>query len=521
MANESKAGIASLADLPGFQATRRADNAAVIYGDRRLSFRDLDDRSNAVANGLAKEQLEPGDRVAFLDRNSERFFEALFGVAKARAVFVTINFRLAPREVEYILSDSKTRVLFVASEYLPLIDKIREQLPELRTVIMLDDVGGYEAWLNEQSRIRPEIKVEPTDGAVQMYTSGTTGNPKGVELSHAAMVQAAVAGLSVWPFLYEKDGAVLGTMPLFHVAAANLCIAALYAGATAVIVRDVSPQELAEIIPEQHITLVPLPATVIHAMLRLPGIRDRDFSALRTMLVAGSGIAPELVREAGETFQCGFALSYGSTETCGGMTYLGPEECTPDAGDLLGSAGKTLGDAEIMIADVDGNELPRGEVGEILCRSSRLMTSYWRKTDATQDAIRDGWFWSGDAGYLDEEGYLFVVDRIKDMVLSGGENIYPTEIENVLHMHEDVEDVAVVGIPDERWGESLLAFIVVKEGRQIDGGQLEDYLRDKLAGFKIPRRYEFVDEFPRNATGKVLKRELRRPYWEGKERNVG
>lgn len=523
MTVENNAEMVTLADLPGFHAARRVDRAAVIYSDRRLSFGDLDERSNAVASGLDKERLEPGDRVAFLDRNSEKFFEVLFGVAKARSVFVTINFRLAPREVEYILSDSQTRVLFVAREYLPLVDKIREGLTDLQTVIVLDDPNseGYEAWLSKQSRSRPNARVEPADGAVQMYTSGTTGNPKGVELSHTAMVQAAVAGLSVWPFLYEDGGAVLGTMPLFHIAAANLCIAALFAGATAVIVRDVSPQELAEIIPEQHITLVPLPATVIHAMLRLHGISDRDFSALRTMLVAGSGIAPELVREAGATFQCGFALSYGATETCGGMTYLGPEECTPDAGKLLGSAGKTLGDAAIRIVDEDGNDLPAGEVGEILCQSRRLMTSYWRNPEATQEALRNGWFWSGDAGYLDENGYLFVVDRIKDMVLSGGENVYPTEIENVIHLHEDVEDVAVVGVPDEKWGEALLAFVVVKQGRQLDGGKIEDYLRDKIAGFKIPRRYEFVDGFPRNATGKVLKRELRKPYWEGKKRNVG
>lgn len=521
--NESNAEPATLANLPAFQAARRADSPAVIYGDRSLSFGELDERSNAVANGLVNEQLEVGNRVAFLDRNSERFFEALFGTAKARAVFVTINFRLAPREVEYILNDSQTRVLFVAHEYLPLVDEIRERLPDLRTIIVLDDSGsgGYEAWLGEQSRSRPVVTVEPIDGAVQMYTSGTTGRPKGVELSHAAMVRAAVAGLTVWPFLYEDRAAVLGTMPLFHIAAANLCIAALYAGATAVIVRDTTPQELAEMIPEQHITLVPLPATVIHAMLRLPGILDRDFRALRTMLVAGSGIAPELVREAGETFQCGFALSYGATETCGGMTYLGPEECTPDAGKLLESAGKSLGDAEIRIVDEEGNQQPPSEVGEILCRSGRLMTEYWRKPEATQDALRDGWFWSGDAGYVDAEGYLFVVDRIKDMVLSGGENIYPTEIENVIHEYEDVEDVAVVGIPDEKWGEALLAFVVVKPGRQIDNGQLEDYLRDKLAGFKIPRRYEFVEGFPRNATGKVLKRELRRPYWEGQNRHVG
>jgi len=308
---------------------------------------------------------------------------------------------------------------------------------------------------------------------------------------------------------------------LFHIAAANLCIAALYAGGTAVIVREVTPEDLATIIPEQNITLVPLPATVIHAMLRLPGIQDRDFTKLRTMLVAGSGIAPELVREAGDTFGCGFALSYGSTETCGGMTYLGPDECTPDAGKLLESAGRTLGDSAIRIVDESGNEQPPGEAGEILCRSDRLMTGYWSNPEATEDAIKDGWFWSGDAGYLDDEGYLFVVDRIKDMVLSGGENIYPTEIENVIHQHEGVEDVAVIGIPDDKWGEALLAFIVPKQDADFDAEQMDAFLRGRLAGFKIPRRYEVVDGFPRNATGKVLKRELRKPYWEGKERNVG
>lgn len=519
MMPEKTAELATLAALPGHRADRRPDGLAVVFGDRSLTFGDLDRRSNALANGLVEAGLEPHDRVAFLDRNNHRFFEVLFGVAKAGGVFVTVNFRLAPPEVGYILGDSATRVLFIASEYLPLIENIRDELPALRKVVVLD--VGYEEWLDGMPHSRPDILVSPGDGAVQMYTSGTTGNPKGVELSHKAMVRAAIAGLSVWPFMYEENATVLGTMPLFHIAAANLCIAALYAGGCAVVVRETTPQQLAEIIPDRRITLVPLPATVIHAMLRLPGIRDRDFSALRTMLVAGSGIAPDLVREAGETFKCGFALSYGSTETCGGMTYLGPDECTPDAGRLLGSAGRTLEDSEIKIADEDGNELPPGETGEILCRSNRLMTGYWRNAEATKSALKDGWFRSGDAGYVDTEGYLFVVDRIKDMVLSGGENIYPTEIENVIRTHEGVEDVAVVGIPDERWGEALLAFVIPGQGAELDRQQLEEYLRDKLAGYKIPRRYEFVEEFPRNATGKVLKRELRRPYWEGRERNVG
>ena len=511
--------LATLANLPAHHAGRRPDETAVVFGEHEVTFTDLDQRSNAVANGLLEEDISPGDRVAFLDRNSHLFFDVLFGAAKAHAVFVAVNFRLTPRELRYILDDSQTRVLFIAGEYLPLIVNIRSELPTLDKIIVLDD--DYKAWRDEHSNAPADLAVSASDGAVQMYTSGTTGNPKGVELSHAAMVQAAAAGLRVWPFLYDDRASVLGTMPLFHIAAANLCIAALFAGATAVIVRETSPGELAEIIPQQGITLVPLPAAIIHAMLRLPEINERDFSALRTLLVAGSGIAPELVREAGEAFGCGFALSYGSTETCGGVTYLGPDECTPDAGRLLESAGRTLGDSEIRIVDEHDNALPPGDIGEILCRSGRLMTGYWRNAEATAGAIKDGWFRSGDAGYVDEQGYLFVIDRIKDMVITGGENVYPTEIENIIRTHDNVEDVAVVGVPDERWGEALLAFILAKDDKRPDPQKLVEFLRDKLAGYKIPRQYEFVEQFPRNATGKVLKRELRKPYWKGRERHVG
>ncbi len=522
MNQSTHTGPKTLAQIVTLPAESCPNRTAIVYGDKSLSFADLNIRSNQVANGLAALGVPARSRVAILTRNSEIFFEALFGAAKADTVLVTVNFRLAAREIAYILGDSETRVLFVSAEYLPLVREVRDELPELQEVIVTDgNDDAYGTWLRQQPSSSPGIEIDPADGAVQMYTSGTTGNPKGVELSHRAMVNAALAGLTVWPFMHEEGASVLGTMPLFHIAAANLCIAALCAGATARIVRDATPEQLADIIPRHRISIAPLPATVIHNMLRLPGIRDRDFSALRVMLVAGSGIAPELVREAGEVFRCGFALSYGSTETCGGVTYLHPEECTPDSGNLLKSAGRTLWESAVRIVDADGNDQPAGTVGEILCRCNRLMTGYWRNEDATADALRDGWFWSGDAGYLDEDGYLYVVDRIKDMVISGGENIYPTEVEAVLQTHESVEDVAVVGIPDEKWGEALLAFVVPKAEREINGEALLQFLRGKLAGYKIPRRYEFVDEFPRNATGKVLKRELRKPYWESQDRNVG
>ena len=515
--------IKTLSDVVPYHASIRPDAEAVVYGAQILSFAELERRSNKVAHGLLAECAGSGSRVAILDRNSERFFEVLFGTAKAGNVLVTVNFRLTAPEIEYVLDDSRAEVVFVGEEYAAQVHTIAGNLPGLQRVIVMGEggAGNYCAWRDPHSAASPAVEVTPADIAVQMYTSGTTGNPKGVELSHGAMVGAALAGLSVWPFLYEPGAAVLGTMPLFHIAAANLCIAALFVGARAEIVRETSPPELARILIEKHITLVPVPATVIHEMLRTPGVREQDFSALKTMLIAGSGISVELLREAQQVFGCGFALSYGSTETCGGMTYLGAQDCTADAGKLLKSAGTLLHESEIRIVDEQGKELPAGQVGEILCRSNRLMTGYWGRPEATRESLRDGWFYSGDAGYMDEDGYLYVVDRIKDMVISGGENIYPTEIEQVMRGHEAVDDVAVVGIPDEKWGEALLAFVIRKPGAGISGEELEAFLRERLAGFKVPRKYEFLDSFPLNATGKVLKRALRAPYWEKEDRQLG
>ena len=521
MADET--AITTLSQIVPLHAQARPDADAVVYGERRLTFLEIEQRSNRVAQGLRAGGLKRQSRVAILDRNSEAFFEVLFGTVKAQAVLVTVNFRLTPPEIEYILHDSQTEVLFIGEEYAPLINTLRAALPRLQHVIAISEAGEgeYTRWTGQHSSSPPGLHVDPQDSAVQMYTSGTTGNPKGVELSHRAMIGAAEAGLSVWPFLYQPGAAVLGTMPLFHIAAANLCIAALFAGARAEIMRESNPLELATLIIERRISLVPVPAALIHAMLRTPGLRERDFSALKTMLIAGSGISVELLREAQQVFDCGFALSYGSTETCGGMTYLGAQDCTADAGKLLASAGQVLQHSELRIVDEQGRDLPCGQTGEILCRSNRLMTGYWGRPDATAEALRDGWFHSGDAGYLDEEGYLYVVDRIKDMVITGGENVYPTEIEEVMRGHPAVDDVAVVGIPDKKWGEALLAFVIRTPEHHCTGEELEAFLRGKLAGFKVPRKYEFVDEFPRNATGKVLKRTLREPYWEGVKRQVG
>lgn len=513
----SKPSIHTLADIPEQHAQQHPHRIALVFGDTEVSFAELDQRSNQVANALCDEPFPAQTNVAFLDRNSESFFYILFGASKANTSLVTINFRLTANEIGYILDDSATELLFVGKEYLQAVLSVQPELTHLKKIIVIDadpeDQQGLPFWASAQPATRPLHRIAtPADRAVQMYTSGTTGHPKGVELSQFAMVVSAIEGLSVWPAMYEPDSAVLATMPLFHIAAANLTIAGLYAGARAEILREASAQEIIAIIAEHGVRVVPLPAAVIHEIINLPNISQYDLSRLDTLLIAGSAITVELLRQAQQVLGCGFALSYGMTECCGGLTYLGPDLCKHDAGKKLASAGKPLGNCAVKIADADRNELPVGEIGEIVCKSDRIMTGYWNRPEATADAIQGGWYYSGDAGYLDENGLLYVVDRIKDMVISGGENIYPVEIENELIKHPAVDDVAVIGIPDEKWGEALLANVILKQGQQVLPEELQSFLRHSLAGFKVPRHFEFVRSLPRNATGKVLKREMRKQH---------
>lgn len=507
--------IATLGDLPTVHGARTPDRVAMLYEGRETTYGLLDRKSNQVAQALRAEGLRPGERIAYLDRNSDSFFVVLFGAAKAGVTLVPVNFRLAPAEVAFILEDCQARLLFAGIEYQDTLRVATEQAGGLKT-IWIDGSGedSLDAWISGRADTPLEyVGPGPRDTAVQMYTSGTTGLPKGVELSHFAMIRAAVEGLSVWPAMFREDAAVLATMPLFHIAACNLGIAGLYAGGRAEIVRGGTPLEIIQLIADHKITITPLPAALIHDIIRLPEVHGLDLSHLDTLLIAGSGIPVELLREAQQTLHCGFALSYGMTECCGGLTYLGPEDCTHDAGDKLKSAGRAFGSSRIRIAGPDGKDLPTGEIGEILCQSDRVMSGYWHREEASREALRDGWYHSGDAGYLDAQGYLYVVDRIKDMVVSGGENIYPVEVENALMAHPAIGDIAVIGVPEEKWGESLLACLVLKPGVACPpDAELIDFLRPRLAGYKIPRRYTVLKAFPRNATGKVLKHQMRAEF---------
>ncbi|HYW04713.1 MAG TPA: fatty acid--CoA ligase [Gammaproteobacteria bacterium] len=518
--------IRTLGDIPRLQARVRPDKSAFVFGQRETSYRELDEHSNRVANGLAAEGVEPQDRVAFLDRNSERYFELFFGCAKANVVMVAVNWRLAPPELRHILEDSGARVLFVGEEFLPAVEKIRDRLPRLREVIVVSGDPGrhadYVAWRDRQQGHDPRVTVEPGDTAIQMYTSGTTGRPKGVQLPHYSFLALRLPEddprQEDWQ-RWRSDEVSLVAMPVFHIAGTGWGVQGAYYGARNVVVADFVPAEVLSILERERISkLFMVPAAILF-VLNDPACPNTDFSSLKYVLYGASPIPLDLLRRAMEVFQCEFVQVYGMTETCGQATYLPPEEHDPDGNERMRSAGKALPGVELAVVDAAGNRLPPREVGEICVRSPSNMAGYWNLPEATRETMRDGWVRTGDAGYMDEGGYVYMYDRIKDMIVSGGENIYPAEIESALYGHPGIADVAVIGVPDERWGEVPRAVVVARDAA-LNESDVIAWARENLAGYKVPKSVDFVGELPRNPSGKLLKRELRAPYWDGRERRI-
>jgi acyl-CoA synthetase (AMP-forming)/AMP-acid ligase II len=308
-------------------------------------------------------------------------------------------------------------------------------------------------------------------------------------------------------------------MPIFHVAGVNVGVVGLCQGLTNVILKDVDPVVILDLLEKYKIKYAFFVPAVIMFLNSIPGVRDRDFSNLDMLLYGASPISEEVLLTAKEIFKCDFCQVYGLTETCGAGTILPPEDHDPALGKLR-SCGKPAPTAEICILGEQGKRLPPNEVGEIVYQSKSLMKGYWNKSEATAKSIQDGWFFTGDAGYLDEDGYLYIHDRIKDMIVSGGENVYPAEVENALFAHEAVGDVAVIGVPDDKWGEAVKAIIVLKPNSEANEADIISHCRDKIAGYKVPKSIDFTDVLPRNPSGKLLKRELRKPYWEGKTRQI-
>ncbi len=512
-----------LADLTRQQARRRASDTAHIFEDRTTTFGELDERASRIANGLIAAGIGPQARVGYIGMNSDRFFEVVYGCFKANAVLVGVNWRLAPPEVVYVLNDARAEVLFVGAEFAALGEAICGQLEDVKLVIAVD--GGhatwpaFEAWRDSQSPVDPRIAIDPEDDVLQLYTSGTTGHPKGVQLTNANYIAFFdLAQKSGWAS-YDAGDANLVAMPNFHVAGVNMGLVTTGQGAQGIIMKQVEPARVLDFIVRYRINNMFLVPAVIQFLLQVPGADKTDFSSLRRVFYGASPISEDVLLAATKLFGCEFTQLYGLTETVGAGTALDAASHDPARGKLR-SCGRPYPGFEIRVVGDDGKSVPQGAVGEIQIKSPTVMKGYWGKPEATAKAIVDGWFLTGDAGYFDEEGYLYIHDRVKDMIVSGGENIYPAEVENALMGHAAIADAAVIGVPDDKWGEAVKACVVAKPGSTVTAEDIIAFCKTRIASYKCPKTVDFVAALPRNPSGKVLRRELREPYWEGKERRV-
>jgi acyl-CoA synthetase (AMP-forming)/AMP-acid ligase II len=492
-----------ISDVVAAWAAKDPDRTAVRYGAEQWTWGEFDSRVRRNANGQLAAGLRPGDRVAFLGKNHPACLETTFACALLGTVNAAINFRLTPDELTYVINDSRARILFAAPELVSTVEKL--DLPLVERI-----VTDYEGFLAGDEQIDHE--PEPDDCFLQLYTSGTTGYPKGALLTHRSMAAHSAQGAAAFGF--HRDGNVQVAMPLFHVGGTCWAIGALWAGGTINIVPDVVPDQLLAQIVEERITHTFVVPAVIGFLLRVPGMAELDYGSLQGLAYGGSPIPVPLLREALKVFPDVLYQVYGMTEATGMFSMLTPED--HHVPELRKSAGRALSDVQMRVVDpLTGEPLPDDEPGEIQVRGAQLMAGYWQHPEETAATLVDGWLRTGDAGRA-KDGYFFVEDRVKDMIISGGENIYPAEVERVLSEHPGVQEIAVIGVPDEKWGETVKAVVVGPVGAD----ELIAYSREHLAGYKRPASVDIVEALPRNATGKILKRELRAPFWAGHERGV-
>ena len=502
------------------------DAPALTFEGRTWSWQALHDDASRLANALAAEGIGRQDRVAILDKNTPAHLLLLFGAAELNAVYVSVNWRLAPPEIAQIINDAEAKVLIVGAEFLPQLALVEDQLSSVRRIVVAggghDKHVAFDAWIGSMPATDPGSEPGDDDVALQLYTSGTTGLPKGVMLTNANL-GSGVPGLSAELGLGPATVSMVA-MPLFHIGGTGWALAGMSHGGQDLLIREVDPAAIVAAIPAHRVTHAFLVPAVLMFMLAVPAVAETDFSSFDYLLYGASPITEDVLLRCLDVMRCKFVQVYGLTETTGAITILRANEHDP-AGphpERLRSCGVPIPGVEIRITDaVDGTELPVGEVGELWVRTSQNMLGYWHKPEDTARTINgDGWLRTGDAGYVDGYGFLFLHDRIKDMIVSGGENIYPAEVENVLMGHPTVGDAAVIGVPHDKWGETVKAVVVAAPGSTPDADELIGYCRERLAHFKCPTSVDFAAALPRNPSGKILKRELREPYWAGRERRV-
>ncbi|HWV51525.1 class I adenylate-forming enzyme family protein [Pseudorhodoplanes sp.] len=504
-----------IGDVYRRNAARYADKPALVMPDGRTrSFADMYERATRLGNALLARGLKPGDRVGILSRNRIEYVEG-YGVSAAGLIALPLNWRLSPRELQIVLTNAEPAALIVDPSFFPVIEELRGALPFVKVFLALDgDADGFESYdrvVASGSSEPAGIAVSPEATACLLYTSGTTGIPKGAELTHRGLLLNCRAAIDEM-FHFTDADVTLAPMPFFHVGGMWYHLFPSFAaGCTTVVMPQFDPQGVLALLARHRVTNTHLVPTMIHALLEQPNIGSFDLSALRMMFYAASSMPIETLKRATATFACDFAQGYGSTEA-GTVTCLTPgdhRKARAGREDLLLACGRVLTGIEVKLAVPDNVE--DADIGEILVRSPMTMARYWRNPEATAATIRDGWLHTGDLGRIDDEGYLYILDRKSDMIVTGGENVYPREVEDILLQDADILEVAVFDLPDDRWVQKVVAAIVPRSV-QLDPEALLVRARQRLAGYKCPKAIFVTDSLPKNAAGKVLRKVLRETY---------
>lgn len=505
-----KWGMMNVGEWPVRWAERYPEEPYIKYGELELTKGQFNTRINRLAHAFQELGVKKGVRFAALMANSNVFLEVLLALNKLGGIMVPLNFRLAAPELEYILNDSEPIGLIYSPEFKDTAEALRGKIPSIsRYVCELEGGSGddplYEDWISEKPEEEPVPDAEISMDDIQfiMYTSGTTGKPKGAAILHGNTIWNAVNSITMYAF--DSSDVSINSAPLFHIG--GLAVSAfpsLLVGAKLAIQRFFNPVEALQIIEREKVTFMFGIPVMFLLMSQVPEFESTDYSSIR-FFIAGGAPCPRPLIETWNKHGVTFSQGYGMTETATAITALRTE----DALRKLGSCGKPVLFTDIKTVDAEGNELPRGEMGEVLVKGPNVIREYWRLPEATSESIVDGWLHTGDMGHIDDEGYLFLVDRKKDMYISGGENVYPAEVEDVLMGFDKLADAGVIGIPDERWGEIGLAVVVPKPDIEVTEAEVIDFCRGKLAKYKIPKKVAFVEALPRTATGKILKKELK------------
>lgn len=500
------------------------DAVVLVEDGVELTWTGLRRQSRGVAHALVRDGVTPGQRVVYVGKNGLAFFPFLFGCALAGAVATPVSWRLGARELADIADDTGAEVLVVDAELTGLVEELEARLPRVRRVVTLaEEHPRWTPWREWSSVAEdPCAPPAPDDVAVQLYTSGTTGRPKGAMFTNATNLRVLAEDIAPAWGLSAADTSLL-CMPLFHMGGVAWALAGMARGVRGVVVRDFVPDAVLRLMEVEQVTTAFFVPAMLAALCAAPGLGDRDL-ALRRLVYSGSPISTTALARAMATFRCDFLQIYGLTEATGAFAQLPPADHAAagrEAG-LLRSAGRPYPWVEVRVVDpATGGECVQGAVGEVWTRSEQNTLGYWRQPEATAQAITaDGWLRTGDLGYLDADGRIFLVDRAKDLIISGGENVYPAEVENELAACPGIAEVAVIGVPDERWGETVKAVVVGGSGHNVAEADVIAFAKTRLAGFKCPTSVDVVERLPRTATGKVLKTELRDPYWQGYDRGI-